>query len=177
MTARIIQLLQLVTHREIRQMSGTKIFDEKVREKSGKFITNCQSHGKIKLFWKCLRECWHRKFYFHILSKNKSYQRYILLNCWQIGVGENQNFKIIFTLQFYIDVYVWAILVSCLPVRCRLLHALCILIEKINKPVHTQTPPSAMPWKGVYCSRLVYQRSVVCAQCFCQCITCCLLFA
>ena len=59
---------------------GKNLFDENIREKSRKFMKNCQSQGKGKLFCKCLRKCRYHKFYFHILSKDKGYQCYFLLH-------------------------------------------------------------------------------------------------
>ena len=48
------------------------VFDQKVREMSGKFMKICQSQGKFRGKWncfsKCLRKCWRRIFCFHILS-------------------------------------------------------------------------------------------------------------
>ena len=87
---------------------GKNLFDENIREKSRKFMKNCQSQGKGKLFCKCLRKCRYHKFYFHILSKDKGYQCYFLLHHWQIWVRENilsyvkvrenENFKIMAAL-------------------------------------------------------------------------------
>ena len=36
---------------------GGQIFDEKVKEKSVKFMKNCKSQGKMSSFCKCLRKC------------------------------------------------------------------------------------------------------------------------
>ena len=61
------------------------IFDEKVREKSRKFLKNCQSQGKIieklNCFSKYLAKYWHRIFYFYILPEDKCYHCYFLLYC------------------------------------------------------------------------------------------------
>ena len=77
----------MATHlekREIREKSGKNTFDEKVWEKSGKFMKKLSKSGKS---WeKCLRKCWHRAFYCHILS---SYQSCFFLYCRQIGFREN----------------------------------------------------------------------------------------
>ena len=51
-TNRPVKELHVATHlenREIREKSGKKFFYKKVREKSGKFMKNCKSQGKMNL--------------------------------------------------------------------------------------------------------------------------------
>ena len=60
------------------------ILDEKVREKSGKLMKNCQIQGKVRekfiCFSKCLQKCWHLTYSFHILSQDKRYECYFLFD-------------------------------------------------------------------------------------------------
>ena len=98
-----LQLYRVATHLEIREFRGK----------------NCW--WKMKLFCKCLRKFWHHTLYFHILSKDKSYQCcFLLYRCqnWvrekhckteksQGIVRENENLKIVATL-LYCMVYTWS---------------------------------------------------------------------
>ena len=74
---------RLATHLEIRVY--VYHFNEKDWEKLGKFMKNCQSQGKIKMFCKCLRKYWYRSLYFHVIPTDESYQCYFM----QFLVREN----------------------------------------------------------------------------------------
>ena len=88
------------THLEFREKSGGN-FDEKVIEKSGEFMKNCQRQGKMKLFAIVLGNvdtaCYISIFYL----KDKSYQYFFLVYADKLESGkslENENLKIMPTL-------------------------------------------------------------------------------
>ena len=58
---------------EFRERSGEIFLIKDDKGKSGKFMKNCQSKGKV-LFCKYLRKYRHCTFYLHILSKDTGYQ-------------------------------------------------------------------------------------------------------
>ena len=64
------------------KVRGGDFFDEKVRD-----IYEKLSGKNENVLTNALRKCWHPAFSFHIFSKDMSYQCYVLLYCWQIGVG------------------------------------------------------------------------------------------
>ena len=55
----IIRVATYLENKEIGEKSGKPILNEKIREKSGKFVKKCQSQEKVmeNLFCKCLRRC------------------------------------------------------------------------------------------------------------------------
>ena len=83
-------MIRVATHLEIREFmekSGT----EGLMKKSGKFMKNSQ--GRVRDDWNCFPNVLEnvdiaRFISILRMSKEKSYQCYFLLYCWQIGVRE-----------------------------------------------------------------------------------------